>query len=99
MPEYQSIFKTYNTSENIPFKMFNKRVIFPEDKSLPLYGIKFVAANTPWTILSYQIYGSINYWWILNSLNAENNMYYAQEGTSVFYIKPEYIAYIENNLK
>lgn len=99
MAEYQSIFKEYISSENLPFKMLNRRVIFPEDKNSPIYSFKNITTDTPWTVLSYQIYGSINYWWILCALNEDNNIYYAKDGSIVTYIKAEYIPYIENNLK
>jgi hypothetical protein len=99
MSDYQSIFKTYTSTENIQFKMLNRRVVFPEDTTLSIYGFKNIMSNTPWTILSYQLYGTIDYWWILCSLNKNNNMYYAQSGTSIIYLKGEYIPLIENNLK
>lgn len=98
MSNYQSIFETYISSENIPFKLLNKRVIFPDDLSLPLYAFKTITSNTPWTVLSYQLYGTIDYWWILCALNKNNNIYYAQDGTTVVYVKAEYIPFIENNI-
>jgi hypothetical protein len=99
MSDYQTIFETYISSENIPFKVLNKRVIFPDDLNSPIYTFKNITANTPWTVLSYQLYGTIDYWWLLCAVNKNNNMYYAQDGTQVAYIKAEYIPLIENSLK
>lgn len=98
MNSYTSIFRQYTTSENIPFMMFNRRVVFPDDRSLPIYSKKLITSDTPWTILSYQIYGKIEYWWILCALN-DDNMYYAREGSLITFVKPEYISTIENSLK
>lgn len=98
MNSYTSIFRQYTTSENIPFMMLNRRVVFPDDRSLPIYSKKLITSDTPWTILSYQIYGKIEYWWILCALN-DNNMYYAREGSLITFVKPEYISTIENSLK
>lgn len=99
MSTYKNIFKEYNTKENIPFLLLNRRVVFPEDESLPIYNNRYISSDTPWTILSYQIYNDISYWWILCALNPKNNMYYAKDGTRVKYVKPEYISLILNNLK
>lgn len=88
--EYSDIFRKYNTKEEIPFFLLNKRVEFPSDRSLYIYASKLVGTNTPWTILSYQIYGTIEYWWVLCALNPAS-VFYAKEGEYIHYIKPEYL--------
>ena len=88
--DYSSLFNTYFTSEGIPFTLKNRSIAFPEDITNPIYGIKYIAENTPWTILSYNIYGVIDYWWVLCSLN-QSQIFYAEEGSEVRYILPEYI--------
>lgn len=98
MSDYKNIFNVYQTTENIPFLLLNKRIVFPDDKSLDIYGKKYVATDTPWTILSYQIYGSIQYWWVLCALN-DYNMYYCREGATVIFVKAEYLPIILNSIK
>lgn len=98
MSSYKDIFNEYKTTEGIPFKLFNKRIVFPDDKNLDIYSKTNITSDTPWTILSYQIYGSIEYWWILCALN-EHNMYYAREGSTVVYIKSEYLQAILNSIE
>ena len=88
--DYTKIFRTYRTKENIPFYLLNKRVEFPSDKSLYIYDSTLIDTNTPWTILSYKIYNTIDYWWVLCSINP-SSIFYAEAGTYVYYIKPEYI--------
>ena len=76
----------------------NKRVEFPSDKSLYIYDSTLIDTNTPWTILSYKIYNTIDYWWVLCSINP-SSIFYAEAGTYVYYIKPEYINLILSNIK
>ena len=90
MSDYTSIFNKYRTSEDIPFQMINRRIIFPDDKTLEIYGKMYMSSDTPWTILSYKLYDSINYWWVLSSLN-KSSIFYAEDGEEIYYIKPEYI--------
>lgn len=94
---YSQIFRQYSTKENLPFLLLNKRVEFPSDKTLYIYDIKLVDSDTPWTILSYILYGTIEYWWILCSLN-QSSIFYAKEGTYIYYIKPDYIDTIINSI-
>lgn len=84
------IFNRYTTREGIPFLNLTKHVVFPEDKSLDIYKTILISEDTPWTVLSYQIYKTIDYWWILCSLNKENK-FYAPEGSRIYYIDNNYI--------
>lgn len=47
MNDYKDIFKVYRTTENIPFLMLNRRIVFPDDKTLDIYGRKYIASDTP----------------------------------------------------
>lgn len=98
MKNYTSIFSHYKTSENIPFLLTNRRIVFPDDMTLDLYGKTYVSADTPWTILSYTLYNTIDYWWILCSLN-KSFIFYAEDGKEIYYVKPEYLDLILNSIK
>jgi hypothetical protein len=89
MEDYTRIFNLYNTAENINFLMLNKRIEFPSDKTLFIYDKLLVNDNIPWTVLSYKLYGNMNYWWVLSSLN--NGIFYAVEGETITYIKKDYL--------
>lgn len=89
MEDYTRIFNLYNTAENINFLMLNKRIEFPSDKTLFIYDKLLVNENIPWTVLSYKLYGNMNYWWVLSSLN--NGIFYAVEGETITYIKKDYL--------
>jgi hypothetical protein len=95
---YTEIFNKYRTKEGKLFYLLNRSVSFPEDKTLAIYDTKVITENTPWTILSYNIYDKIDFWWILCSIN-KSSLFYAKDGDIIYYIKPEYISLILNSLK
>lgn len=94
---YDDIFNYYTSSENIPFYILDRRIEFPADRTLPIYGKKYINVDTPWTVASYSIYNDIQYWWILCALNP-GSIFYAKEGEEIYYIKEEYLSHILNNI-
>lgn len=95
MNNYDTIFHKYTTSEGKPFNLISRAVRMPEDKTLNIFSTMFINSNTPWTILSYMIYGNIDNWWLLNLLNPEM-AFYALEGKKIYYIKPKYVDMVKN---
>lgn len=87
MKNLSSIFNTYTTVEGVPFYLLSKSVSFPVDNQ-DIYSYIYVAENIPWTIMSYQLYGTIEYWWVLSSLNQDSPLY-AKKETEVKYIEKE----------
>jgi hypothetical protein len=98
MKDYSYIFNGYYTEEGIPFYLLNKRVVFPNDLSLSFYAKYYVADDTPWTVLSYNLYGTIDYWWVLSALN-KSMIFYAERGSEILVIHPNNIEYIVNKIK
>lgn len=96
--KYTEIFRKYRTKEGQLFHLLNKRIDFPSDKTLDIYESMEVTANTPWTILSYKLYDTIDYWWVLTSINT-SSIFYAKEGDIIYYIKPDYIETVINLIK
>lgn len=90
MKNYIQIFNNYKTTEGQPFFMINKRVVFPQDKTLDIYDIYYNQDDTPWTVLSYMLYGDISYWWVLSLLN-RSMIFYAEKGREIQIIRPEKI--------
>ena len=91
MSTIDKIFNQYTTSEGVPFYFLNKSVFFPEDESLDIYQFIHADEDIPWTILSYQLYDSISYWWVLSSLN-KTSKFYAKRGEIIKIIKPSYLS-------
>lgn len=84
------IFNQYTTEEGVPFFLLSKSVFFPTDSSLEIYDYVYVEDDTPWTIMSYKLYGSIAYWWVLSSLNKQSQ-FYAKRGEVIQIISPEHL--------
>lgn len=84
MQSIDKIFNYYETTEEIPFALLSKSVNFPEDND-SLYDYVYVSENIPWTIMSYHLYDTINYWWVLSSLN-KDYPFYAKKGSNVKFI-------------
>ena len=64
---------------------------------LDMYKSKFISTDTPWTILSYEIYNTIDYWWVLSSIN-KDYPFYAPEGTDIKYIEKSLLKNILSNI-
>lgn len=88
-----NIFNTYTTSQGIPFVNISKSVTFPQDETLGIYQTIYNDEDTPWTVMSYLIYGKIDYWWILSALN-KNYPFYAPREMTIRIISPNYISKI-----
>ena len=88
--DYSKIFNGYTTYEGIPFLNLSKSVTFPSDDSLDIYAFVYADDDYPWTVASYKLYGSIDYWWVLSALN-KHMKFYAKHGEIVRFIKPERI--------
>ena len=96
--DYSLIFSKYYTAEGQEFNLLNRSIHFPDDKTLKIYGKIYVYSNVAWTILAWQMYGSIEYWWVLAALN-KSQIFYAEEGTEIYYIKPQYISSIISKIE
>lgn len=96
---YHEIFNKYSQGD-IRFFLLNKSIIFPDDKTLDIYGRKYVQGDTAWTVLSYEIYGTIDYWWILCAVNnADDGIFYAPAGKYAYYIKKERLQEVFNTIR
>lgn len=96
MVNFQDIFNAY-TINGTKFYLMNKDIVYPDDKNLDIYGSVLIPDDTPWTVLSYKIYGTINFWWLLAGINRhqfkknESSVFYAPAGMNCYYIKKSYI--------
>lgn len=84
MKNIADIFNEYDTSEGISFKLLSKNVHFP-DTNPEIYSYVYTSENIPWTVLSFTLYDTIDYWWVLSSLN-KNQPFYAKKGYTIKYI-------------
>lgn len=82
----KKIFNLYKTSDGVPFYLLSKSIHFPDN--IDVYSYTYVSENIPWTILSYQLYDTIDYWWVLSSLNKDMPFYAKKEMTIKYISKP-----------
>ena len=99
---YENIFKVnIATNADKPFYFYNilNKVVFPDNLKPNLFDKQNVLLDTPWTTLSYNLYGTISLWWVIYLLNNPTYIFLAKGGTQIKYIKPEYIEAVLNRLR
>ncbi len=89
---YENIFNV-NIVENgdkafYAYNLLNK-VIFPDTLDSNLIDEITINTDTPWTKLSYDLYDTIELWWMVYLLNKPKYIFKAQAGETYTYIKPE----------
>lgn len=90
---YENIFKVYTSSDN-EYYIYNilKTVKVPLDLNNQFFDLVTLQSNTPWTTLSYQIYGTTYLWWLLCIFNNIQNPFDAQNnGKQLKVLKKQYV--------
>jgi|TARA_R110000751_G_scaffold306747_1_gene426096 hypothetical protein len=100
---YENIFKVYNDDDDKMFYNLNTSVTFPDNIDPAFMDTFKLDRKVSWTVISYNIYGSIYLWWTITELNKISNPVIIPDiGRNYNYIKPQYIETIVdqiNNLK
>ena len=91
---YENLFRVYQDAVTSPY-YYNiiNTVALPTNLDPSVYYLYTVPDSfTPWTVLSYKIYGTIKLWWaICLANNITNPTSFPVGGTQLQIIKPEYI--------
>jgi hypothetical protein len=101
---YENIFKVYKKTKDgkdFYFYNINNKVILPTNVDEVYLQTLELDRTIPWTILSYNIYGTIYLWYILYILNKSNNNkpdFHARAGSTIAYIKPEFISSVVKSI-
>ena len=88
---YENIFKINlidDSNNNLYFYNILNKVIFPDDISDEIVDTLILQNDTPWTMLSYKLYGTTNLWWTVYLLNKPDYIFKALAATEYKYIKP-----------
>jgi hypothetical protein len=89
---YENIFKLYLNEADQFYYNLNKSVSFPAEIDEKFLSYFSLDREVPWTIISYNIYGTIFLWWTITELNRISNpVILPPTGTVIKYIKPGYI--------
>ena len=89
---YENIFNVYQNDNNDYFYNILAKVNFPDDIEQAYYSTYTVPVNNmPWTLVSYNLYGTTLLWWVICSLNKiQNPVQFPIAGTQLKYLTPTY---------
>jgi len=92
---YENIFNVNLVDNNgksfYTYNLLNK-VIFPETLNSNVIDEITLTSDKPWTMLSFQLYGTIELWWIVYLLNKPDYIFKAKSNTTYKYIKSQYMS-------
>jgi|TARA_R110000765_G_scaffold142558_1_gene243775 hypothetical protein len=91
---YENIFNVNlidGDGSNLYFYNILNKVVFPDDISDEYITEIVINIDKPWTTLSYEIYGTIQLWWVIVLLNKPDYIFKAQAGINYKFIKPGFI--------
>ncbi len=96
---YENIFNVNLIEDNnVYFYNLLNKVIFPDDISDEFTGEITLLSDKPWTMLSFQLYGTINLWWTVYLLNKPDYIFKAQANNTYKFIKSKYITSVLNRI-
>jgi len=85
---YENIFKMYKTDHYYFYNILNT-ITFPTQINKDAYDDFTVRGDTLWTTLSYDIYGTINLWWLIALVNeVDDPTSIVKAGTKFKILKP-----------
>mgnify|MGYP003656366762 CR=1 FL=1 len=98
---YENIFKVQlKEKDDKAFYVYNllNKVIFPDNLDSALIDEVVVRGDKPWTMLSFELYSTIDLWWTVYLLNKPDYIFMAKAGTTYKYIKPGVMANVLQQL-
>ena len=96
---YENIFNVNLIEDNnVYFYNLLNKVIFPDDISDEFTDEITLMSDKPWTMLSFQLYGTIDLWWTVYLLNKPDYIFKAQANNTYKFIKSKYITSVLNKI-
>lgn len=98
---YENIFKVYTTEDkNFYFYNIIKNIQVPKDINSNIFYNTVLQENTPFPVLSYNIYGTTYLWWLICILNDVKNPFDVNNSGKTFKIlKKEYVKPVLDQIK
>lgn len=100
--KYENIFNVYSTQkdENSFYYYYNilNKIVIPSSLDSSVYDTVTLNKRLPWTTFSFQLYQTINLWWLLFLINKPKNIFVAEAGIEYKYIQQEYIEQVLNDI-
>lgn len=101
---YENIFNVYKKikdGKDFYFYNINNKISLPVNIDEVFLQTFQLDRTIPWTTLSHIIYGNIYLWYILYILNKSNNSkpeFNVEAGTTIVFIKPEFISSVVKSI-
>ena len=97
---YENIFKVYKTNQNHYYYNILNTVSIPLDIDSSTYYLINYNSKMPWTVVSYNAYGTTDLWWLILLTNQITNPVKLPKNLGQLkIIKPEYVRSIVAEIK
>jgi len=98
---YENIFNMYQNDNRQYFYNIVKKIVLPTKNLDPTQFIYFpIKQKMPWTMASFQVYSTIELWWLLCLLNnVTNPVIQPKSGTYIKVLLPSLVTPLINNIK
>jgi len=97
---YENIFKLYTTGNKQYYYNLLQSIYLPQDIDDNYILYQQINQKTPWTIISFNAYKTIDLWWLICLTNKiYNPIKFPEAGSVVKIIKPQYIATVLSEIK
>lgn len=98
---YENIFKVFQTGDkNFYYYNILKNIVIPDDINSNIFDTINFTPKTPFSVLSYQIYGTTHLWWLICIVNKIKNPFdTSYSGKKIKVIKREYVKPILDSIK
>jgi hypothetical protein len=95
---YENIFKLYKTGGNQYFYNILSTVSVSNNLDSNIFYNVVLNEKTPWTVISYGAYGSIDLWWLIAIVNGIKNPLQLPSSGSIKILKPQYVRSVISQL-
>lgn len=96
---YENIFSLYQTAKGSQY-FYNvlNSIEFPDNLDKNLFTTLIISKEMPWTIISYNAYGTIDLWWLIVLTNDIQNPLILPKDTTLKILQPQYVSSVLNQL-
>jgi hypothetical protein len=104
MSDYERIFRVYTANQDgmdMNYYNISKMIDMPDNVDGQYISFYTPKGNIPWTIASYNIYGSVKMWWLLALMNKDildDNRFVIKGGTQIKHLIPEVLGLVYNQI-
>lgn len=95
----EQLFLIGKTADGKPFFNLTETVHIPDEIPPEYLGVYQVKGKMSWHNISYDIYGTVNLWWLILAVNRNlSPIKLPESGTNVYFIRKDIAAQIVNQI-